>query len=202
MAVNVKITHNFPGMIKALAELDTPQLLAAGRRALNRAATTVRKESIPEIQKHIKLKANVIRRDYTWLEKARGSGVDSVTAAVHFSRAALPLLLFVKGSKAPLSQKGIPVKSRRRVRVEIKPGRKLTLKSGFIQRVNSLQVFKRKSSGGLAKQSAPSLAHIVLNKGIGERLAGLAQQTLQRNIIKELEFQLVKAREKIKAGEI
>ena len=83
------------------------------------------------------------------VRKAKGGGIGSVEAAVHFLTRPLPILLFVKGSK-PVAAKGIRVKARRRLTVEIQPGKKLKIQSGFIQRVKSLQVFKRKSSGGLS----------------------------------------------------
>ena len=198
MSFDVKLTDNFFEVLDAFKELDTNAILSAARRALNRTIVTVRKESFVEIKRHVKVKSGELRKDYTWLEKAKGGGVDSVEAAVHFSRAPLPLLLFVKGSKTPIQQKGIRVKARRRLTVEIQPGKKLKIQSGFIQRVKSLQVFKRKSSGGLAKQGTPSVAHIVLTKGIGPRLAQLAQERLNVNVLKELDYQLGKARARIR----
>ena len=81
------------------------------------------------------------------------------------------MLEFVRGAKTPIQQKGVKVKRRRKLKIEIKPGRKVILAHAFIQRVRTLQVFKRKNERRLAKQGIHSVAQEVFRSYKASRIA-------------------------------
>jgi len=195
--LDIKLDDNFLDVAAAFEELNTNQLVSATRRALNRTLLTLRKTSIEEITKRVKIKPKSLRDRYIMLQKAGGGALNSLEAALVFSGEPVPLLEFVKGSKQPIEQKGIPVKRRKKLRAEITPGKRFVVKGAFIQRVRSLQVFKRKDSGGFHKQGTRSIAFIITERGVGEKLVSVGQTRLAELLQHELEFQLLKMQGKI-----
>lgn len=195
--LSITIEDNFLDLAEAFNELGTNQLIAASRRALNRTLLTLRKSSIEEITKKLKIKPKTLREKHLRLQRASGGSFNSLEAAILFSNDPIPLLEFVKGSRSPIEQKGIPVKRRKKTRAEISPGKRFVVNKGFIQRVQSVQVFKRGSSGRFHKQATRSVGFLITERGIGERLVKLGQSRLAELLGKELEFQVLKMQGKI-----
>lgn len=199
MGLRISIQHDFLRLAEAFSELDAKAIVAASKRALNRTLLTLRKESIKEITQKIRVKPAELRSRYIRLEKA-GQGANVLEAALVFSGESLHLLKFVRGNKEPIKQAGISVKRRRKLRVEITPGKAFVLKGGFIQKANSAQVFRRGKGRGLIRQTAPSIGFMVLNRGIGETIKSIGQMRLSRALASELNFQLIKMRAKMAEG--
>lgn len=195
MAIEVSIQDGFFKAMPDFLELTKHQMLASGWRAINRSLITLRLESVIQARKVIKLKSGELKSEHIKMLKAKGGSIGSQYGVLSFSPKPIPLLNFVKGSKAPRSQKGIKISRRRPLKYEVIPGRKFRSKSGFIAKVHTIQVFKRGTNGRLYKQSAPSLAHFLYKHGVTHRLAAMAVPLLQENLLRELNYRLEKSRQ-------
>jgi hypothetical protein len=159
--MQIDIEIDLQGAERFLKAFSKKELIKAHRRALNRTAVGLRKESTIAIKKRLRLKSGDIKKKNLRIKKAIGSRFESLEAAVEFSGTPIPMIEFVRGSKKPINQKGKKVGRRRAVKVEIKPGRRFKLRHGFIATVKSKQIFRRSGKGksDLKKQSikAPSV---------------------------------------------
>lgn len=145
------------------------EIVASARRALQRASIAMRHESLQRLRKQLKIKESTLKNKHIRLHKvvSIGGSLGTLEAVIAFSKQPIPMLEFVKGSKNPVKQKGIPVKRRKRIKVEVVPGRKRTMQSAFIQTVKSKQVYKRiKATQRFKKQSIPSVGEQVFGKGM------------------------------------
>lgn len=170
MGLNAKITTNLLDIASALNELGQKHLFRAVRRSITRSLPTMRASSVEMIKRDIKLKSGFIRKG-TQVNKVRGSSLLNIEGSIGYDSTPIPMMEFVRGNKNPIQQKGIKVKSRRKLRVEIRPGRKVVLAHAFIQKVRTLQVFKRKKERRLAAQGVHSIAHEVFRSYKANRIA-------------------------------
>ena len=172
MSLDIEITSTLLDAAKMFDGIDPREVGKAARRAINRTLLTLRKESVQKIPEHLKIKAKVLRDRYIQLNKAQGG--NNYEGSIDFSSEPLPLIEFVKGSKEPIKQKGVKVKRRRKLRVEITPGKRFVMRKAFIQRVRSKQVFKRpQGQDNFKKQGVPSVGTIVIQRGIGKELVDI-----------------------------
>jgi hypothetical protein len=185
VSLDIEITSTLLDAAKMFEGLTPSEVGKASRRAINRTLLTLRKESIKRIPEKIKIKAKTLRERYITLNKAQGG--TNYEGSIEFSGAPIPLLEFVKGSKEPIKQEGIKIARRRKLKVEITPGKKFTLRKAFIQRVQSKQVFKRaQGQGNFKKQGAPSVGTVVVQKGIGKELVDIGASRFQELFVADL----------------
>ncbi len=184
--MDLKIEFDYLETFLALDKLQNKDLVQGTRKAMNRTLLTLRQESINKITDKIKIKPKTLREKHIALSKAQGGSIEALEASIDFSSDPVPLIEFVKGSKDVIQQKGIPVKRRRKLRVEITPGKKFVMKGAFIQRKSSKQVFKGRRTQGFKKQGIRSIGFLILHRGIGERLVELGGQRFQELLMNEL----------------
>lgn len=170
MSLQIKITTNLLDIAQGLDELGKKHLFRAVRRSISRSLPTMRASAVELIKRDIKLKSGFIRKG-TQVNKVRGSSIFNIEGSVGFDSTPIPMLEFVRGNKSPISQKGIRIKSRRKLKIEIRPGRKVVLAHAFIQKVRTLQVFKRKKERRLAAQGIHSIGHEVFKSYKANRIA-------------------------------
>lgn len=195
MSFKIDIKENIMEAYNAFDKLKRSEVSKAARRAINRTLVTIRKESVIEIKKDLRIKSSVLKNQYIWIEKPRGKGLKDLGGAVVYQSKGLALIDFLRGTKAVTQQKGIPAKRRKKVRVEITPGKKFIVKGGFITQTVSkgLQIMKKgKDRSHLMMQTAPALGTLLLNdkKKIGARLQAKGAQTFQENFSRELNYRL------------
>jgi hypothetical protein len=199
VSINIRIDDNFLDVAEAFKELGPKELVAAGRRALNRTIVTVRKTAMDEIRQKRRIKPSTLREKHIWLEKAGGGMFNALSASVVFSSKPIPMLEFVRGRKSPTPQKGIKVARRKKVRVEIVPGRRQILKNAFIQHVRSLQVFKRpKGQDNFKYQGTRSIGSLAMSGDIKPIILDVAETTLKANLLAEMQYQSLKLQGKVK----
>lgn len=186
MAIDINISSNFDDVVKALDDLKVNQVLQAARFAINRTLITLRKESTQRISEKLNIKQSTLKDKYIVMNKAKGGKLGELVGSLDFSGSPIPVLEFVKGAKTALVQKGIPVAKRRKLKVEITPGKPFIMKGAFIQRVHSLQVFKGRRSKGFHKQGIRSLAYLLVNRGIGDGLVTFGQQRFTQIFLDDL----------------
>lgn len=191
MSIKIDITND---LAKAAAEVDYLNhdiIPKAAKTAINRAVMSMRKESTKLIPKEIRLKPTNLKERYIKLRKAQGSVIAGLVGVISYLDEPTPLLEFVRGSKDPIKMKGIKIKDRKKLRIEIRPGKKFVLRRAFIQKVSSKQVFKRPKGGdNFKKQSAPSVGYIVMHRKLHELIAEEGQRSFQKNFRHELAFRL------------
>lgn len=175
--MEINITSNFLDVADAFKEVKTKLLYASTRHAINRTLITMRFQAIQQLRKQIDIKSSTLRNRHIRIHKAAGTSFDRLQGVISFNTTPVPLIEFVKGSKEPANQKGMAVKDRPRLKVQIRPGKKFTLKKAFIQKVKTKQVFSRASGQReFKKQAITSVGYIVMERGIGRNLADLGAQ--------------------------
>jgi hypothetical protein len=165
------------------------ETIASARRALQRAGIAMRHESLNRLRKQLRMKESTLKNRHMKLHKVVtiGGSIGSLEAVISYSKKPIPMLEFVRGNKNPIPQKGIPVKRRRKLKVEVVPGRRRTLQSAFIQTVKSKQVFKRiKAQARFKTQSIPSVGEQVFGKKmhipITQRGIGMFQRVFKHEM--------------------
>jgi len=82
------------------------------------------------------------------------------------------------------------------LRVEVRPGRRVTLKSAFIAkgRGGNNQIFRRRTSKRfpIIKQSTPALSVLFLRDSLSNQLGNFAQKRLNQEFERTFEFELNK----------
>lgn len=165
-------------------------VVQAARRAINRTVTGVRQKSLDEIRKSYNVKEKTLKTRMR-VQNAQGNKISEMEGAVEYSDNPISMINFVKGSKAPLKQKGVPVKRRRKLKAEVKKGKTFIVKGGFIQKAkkgeDKTQVFKGRRGKGFKKQGTRSVASMVRDLGFGDIFTGYAQKRFEKEFYRELQ---------------
>lgn len=188
-----------------LNDVQSKALPKANRNALNRSLTTLRNEINNRVRLNYKLKKSDLNKKYLFNLKARGNMVSQQVATLNVSGKAISLINFVpKAKRKPVNQRGIPVKRRRPLRIEIRPGDKRKTKL-FVQKGKggNLHVFRRnedaKKPKGLMKQSAPSLPELFDKvKSIRLQSSKEALKTYRKEFDRQFDFFVKKAEGRLK----
>ena len=190
MSLEINITDNFDEIVQAFDKIEKRLVGQAARYAINRTLLTLRGEALKEITKQFKIKEKTLRQKHISITKARGGDLSTVNGMISFSGQPIPLIEFVRGNKTPQSQKGIPIKRRRKIRVEITPGKRFEVKRAFIQTVHSTQLFKRAKSGGFKKQGIRSIAYLIRERGLGQKLVAVGKERFRELFLRDLEARM------------
>lgn len=192
MSIRIQIDTNFEDIAEAFSGLSKNDFIQGTRRAINRTLLTIRKIAIEELRKKVNLKPSVLRSSrYTQIKNAKGGSIGTLEGFMLFDNNSIPLLEFVKGPKSPRSQKGRKIKDRPKLKYEIRPGKVLSSKTAFVQKGGfSTQVFKRNKFGRFKAQRVESVGHLVLNKGVGERLQNEGLMMFEKTLRHEFQVRL------------
>lgn len=190
MSLDIDIRDDFAEVGKIFDLIAVKFAGSSARFAINRTLLTLRKESIQMIDEKLKLKPRTLREKYISLQKAKGSRLGDLFGVISFSGKPIPLIEFMKGNTEPAPQKGIPVQRRRKVRVEITPGKRFVVPHAFVQRVHSTQIFKRNKSKGFHKQGIRSVGNLVMTRGIGTQLQAIGQQRFRELFLADLKARI------------
>lgn len=199
-ALEMKISVDLNSVKVFLDDVKFKALTNATRKSMNRALSALQTQASRVAREERKLKLREIKTRYFRLTKAKGNRLHEMKASLEISGKPLSLIHFVVGNKEPRSQAGIPVRKRKSIRVEVKPGRKVQLKSAFITRGRggNNQIFRRrgKRSYPIVKQSVPSLAAVFSRDKIRKPLESFAQAKLSSEFEKTFQFEINKIAER------
>lgn len=203
--IQIDISHNLESAYQALGQISKVEVHRAAKRSINSTLVTLRKDAVPIIQQEIRVKSSLLK-SFILIDRAQSSSKSQISGALQFRSKGFPLIDFVRGSKKVTEQKGIKVKRRKAVKVEIKPGAKFTVRGGFIANTGSrgLQIFKRRNGErkNIYMQTTPSLGQLLLkstkNK-IGSQLQQRGAALFQERFAKDLQFRMSDAFKKAKA---
>lgn len=166
------------------------QARPAMRRALKRGLLAMKTESIREIKSTLKIRNKDLKNAFR-LSAPQGDQI-FMSADIGYSSASLPMLIFVRGTRSPILQKDIPIKRRRKLKVEIVPGRKTLIKGAFIQIVRGrLGVFKRRKGGTrtqLVSQRVHSIVSEVFKGTKPDTIATRGYIVFEKHLIHEIQF--------------
>lgn len=181
---------------KFLSKVETDVLFKAAKASINRTASQTRTRASKEIRKKVyKVKAKDLKTTMT-INKAKGTSLNGLEASIKTRRRGFGLIRFVKSPKPPVTQKGIPLKKRKPVQVEVRPGRRIRLKRSFIQHSSksfSFGVFQRegKKRQPFDFRRTPNLADAYFNKSkFRKPLIQFANRTLTKEFDKTFTFML------------
>jgi len=203
MALDINLEHNFNDLEIWLDDIKNKAATQAARSTINRSLIATRKLSIKLIKRQYRVKksglsATDVKKAHH-IKKARGGHLDTLFGEILFAGKPIPLLSFVSGSKNIIEQKGIKVKKRKKLKAEIRPGKKVILKGAFIGKVHSKQVFKR-GGKGLKRQAGPSITEIVFRPNMIKALQKKMQRTFDQRFPGEMQFRLDKLTGKVNSA--
>lgn len=125
-------TGDLKAFVKALRSFPKALVGAPHRTALLRSGKTARAQSARDLQAVRRLKISELKEQIKL--DVSGSGTQA-EGRLRFMPKEFSMLKFVKGRKTPSAQRGVPVKARKRLRVEVERGKVKTLSRSFIARV-------------------------------------------------------------------
>lgn len=167
MSLDINILHNLDKIPEMLDEFKTKQVVNAARRAINRSLTGGRKESTDRLSQILRMKKGKIKKENIRISKAKGGSLGTLEGVLSYNTKGLEMLEFVVGSKQPRSQKGIPVRRRRKIKVEVTRGNRRTMPKVFIAKTTGKNRVFRRNPGEkrLYRQHVPSISHFFDTKG-------------------------------------
>lgn len=179
-----------------LTQFKDSVVVQSARRAINRTVQGVRQKSVDDIRKRLNVKEKDLRKRMRF-SNAKGATLKELEGNVSYSETSLPMMLFVKGSKQVIQQKGIAVKKRRKLKFEVAKGKTFTAQSSFIQKNKrkksnggtetfGAQVFRGRRGEGFKKQAIASIGAMVSKRGLGERFQAYAGERFQKEFAREL----------------
>lgn len=201
MSLDISITSNVLDAVSAMEKMPDKIIWDATRVSINRALVTGRKEAGKTLRERLNVKSRDMKQKIK-ASKARGSNLRSLEGVLSFDDTPMPLLDFVRGNKNLIKQKGVKVRKRRKLKVEITRGKKFHIKGGFIQKVRSKQLFKRGNSGKLYKQSAPSVGEWIMRKQFKFPVAKAMRVSFRKNLKNQMDFRLEREMNRVKSSRL
>lgn len=194
MSIKIDITSNIANVPVIMDEIKSKIAAGAARTSINRTLTSTRAKTGQELSKRLRLSSTKIKKKVS-IEKASGKSLRSLHGVIWFNDDALPMLQFVRGHKNPIKQKGVKIKKRRKLKVEVIRGKKKVLKGAFIQKVKSKQVFKS-SGSGFYKQSVPSIGEWISKPFLRDPLQDHMIKTFDKVYANQFEYRMERAARK------
>lgn len=200
MSIDFDITGNIEAIPQWFNSTHDKAILAAARSAINKTLISARKLSVKRMGITYRLRPSGYSRrevkSQMKLFKAKGGALHTIHGAIQYKGNPIPLLKFVSGKKEIIKQKGVKIKKRRKLKVEIKPGKKFLVKGGFIQKAQSRQVFKR-GSNGFKTQAVASIAKVMMRKSNKEAVLKHVKRRFPEIFASQAQFRINKANEKM-----
>lgn len=200
MALDIRIDDDIASLGRWVNDIKQKALGPATRKALNKTLDVTRTEMNRQFREHRKIKIGELKKKYQRVNKARGNKVHRMVAEVIPSIKAVSLIRFVVGKKEPRAQKGISVRRRRKLRTEVRPGKKLRRSHLFIAkgRGGNYQVFQRMRSKRfpIGKRSIPSFARLFKTANMGGPLEAFAGRRWPIEWTRAIEFEMLKLKQK------
>lgn len=201
--LKITVKNDIDKLAEFLDEFQQRALVKATRMAMNRSVMSLRTQANRMAREERKLKQGDINKDYFKITKASGNNLGTLHASLEISGKPMSLIRFVLGPAEKFSQAGIKIADRRKVKVEVKPGRKVELKGAFIGegRSGNFHVFRRRGPKRhpIVKQSAPSLAVVFERKLFRDRLEAFMKGKFASEFQGAMTYEVQRLKDKQKA---
>lgn len=189
MSINIDISSNIAYHMKSMEDLNHQVFYQSIRYSIGKALVAGRTKASTSLRQRLNIQAKPLKKKIG-IERPKASSLASLEGILSFDDTPQPLIDFVKGSKEVIYQKGIKVKKRRVLKVEITKGKTFKMKGGFIQKVKSTQVFRRGKSGRFYKQSAPSIAHFIEQDNLKIPVIRRMKEVFRNNLKNQYEYRM------------
>lgn len=201
--IDFEITSNIEAIPEWLDETKERVILQSARSAINKTLKSASVLAIKRIKLTYKVKPSGFSRKEIKkrmdIIKATGNSLFSINGEIIFKGEPIPILNFVSGKKTSIKQKGIKVRKRRKLRVEIRPGKRVVLKKAFIQDgPKSKQVFRSPKSGGFKKQSVPGMGLVINRPENKQALLRHVSRAFAKTFDNQVKFRLEKANQRLR----
>ena len=197
--LDITLEDNIDEMIELYGNMRKKMLPRATRSALNKGMAAQFTGFTKVIRKKRKIKLKDLKR-FVKKRPVTERTVDRMESLVKISGRKVGLINFVVGSKTPRKQQGIRMGSRRKIKIEIKPGKRKVMKHGFIAKSQGgrFQVFRRKGKGSLpiVRQTVQSIARFVSQSRIAEPIVSASRAVIRREFFRVLNLEADKFRTK------
>ncbi len=197
MGLQMEIVVDLDSVKVFLDEFKTKALVSAARKSINRSVSSLRtRANVVARENRKRMRAGEINKKFFRTVKAKGNSLDKMHASLSFSNKPVSLIRFVVGKKTARRQKGIEIADRKKLVVEVKPGRRVVLQSAFIAkgRGGRNHVFRRrtKKRTPIVKQSVPAFSVIFSRAKIRLPLEKFANKKLGDEFERTFKFELDK----------
>lgn len=189
MGINIDITSNIASVMASIDDINKQVFYQSIRASIGKALVAGRAYSAQKLRQRLNIKSGMVKSKIG-MTKPTGSSLHSLEGVLSFDTTPQPLIDFVKGNKDVIKQKGIKIKKRRALRVEITKGKIWKMKGAFIQQVKSKQVFRRGKSGKFYKQSAPSIAHFINEAKLKDPVIARMNRIFMTNLKNQYDFRM------------
>lgn len=130
----VSIESNLPEVQKWIRSLANTGIAQATKSAMIRTKPTMKKESVSMIKRFRKIKSKPITDRFKFQSNLTGKEISRYHIDMIVSRKPIRILNFIKGKKERQRKRGIAVSKRRKLKVEVVPGKVRRLKTAFIEK--------------------------------------------------------------------
>lgn len=195
----ITIEDNLDEIIARYGLMRKEEIPKATRSALNKGMDTQFTGFTKAIRKRRKIKLKDLKR-FVKKRPVRAKNVDRMESRVEISGRKVGTINFVIGKKEPRKQKGISVRKRRRIRIEIKPGRRKVKKDAFIAKGKGgkYQLFQRrtKRSKPIVRQAVTAVSNLARNPSIKDPIQSQSRVAMRREFFRVLNVEFTKNRTK------
>lgn len=177
-----------------LSDSTNKEIKTAARRGLNRALTHLKKETAKQLGDTVRMKSKDIKARIVGSNKAI---TNDLAIAVYISGKPLSAIRFLQSPKGYVSQKGVPVKKRKLLKISIIKGKTITLKHSFLSYLRAgstrgdsatdtgnLHIAYRPTGveqGPVAKKSAVSLATLIQSQKLVPKVLASAKEMFTKS---------------------
>lgn len=189
MSINIDISSNIAEVMAAIPDLSKKVFYEATRYSIGKALIAGRAQAAKGLRERLNIRSGDVKKKIG-ITRPRASSLASLEGVLSFDDTPQPLIDFVKGSKDIIKQKGLKIKKRRVLKIEITKGKTFKMMGGFIQKAKSKQVFRRGKKGGFKKQSAPSIAHFIKEHKLKDPVIKRMKEVFFNNIKNQYEFRV------------
>lgn len=146
MAVEIDVLGNLDELDVWITELGTKSVLGATKTSMIRTRPTMKRESLQMVKRYRKAKSKAITDRFKFINKLGGSRVDRLSVELDVKRKPIRALEFIKGKKERQKRQGVKNNRKRKLKIEVFPGRVRKLPKAFIDRGRggTLMVLERK----------------------------------------------------------
>ena len=136
MTIKINVLSSLDELDIWLKDIGRNAVLQATKSSMLRTRPTMKKESVSMIKNFKKAKTRAITDRLSFERKLSGKNVNNFEVNMVIARKPIRLINFIKGNKNIQKRKGIPFpfRRRRKLKVEVQPGRVRKLPTSFIDR--------------------------------------------------------------------
>ncbi len=201
--IDFDIRSNIEAIPEYLDEMKSRTVVAAAKATINKTLLSTRKITIKRLGLTYKLKPSGLSKKEVKaglrLIKAKTGPLHTLEGVMTLRGQPIPIIKFISGAKNTIKQKGIKIQKRRKLKAEIRPGKKIILKKAFIQKVRSIKVFKRgKGEKDFKNQAVASVALIIMRTPNGNAILTHISRRFNKVFANQMQFRLDKLALKLK----